>query len=81
MNYEEMLEKELDKRKGFTLKNIKGKPFLYLNGKYVGPASEEQIQVFKDKSNYYLLKWTLKNLNQVLASAKLISDLSKNYKK
>ena len=77
MNYEEMLQRELDKRKGLTIKIIKGKPFLYSNGRYVSPASEK----LPDKSMIKLLKWTLKNLNQVLASAKLLSELSKTYKK
>jgi hypothetical protein len=87
MDYKEILQQEWDKSqalydsvKGLTTTNIKGKIFLYSKRKYIGPASIEQEQAIKQKTKLKLLKWTIKNLNQVLASAKLLSELSKTHK-
>jgi hypothetical protein len=75
-SYKAMLVKELEKRKGLSIKNISGKSFLYSHGKYLSPASHYHIQLLQIKSSF--LKWTLKNLDQILLSAKLLSNLSKH---
>jgi len=80
-DYISLLQKAIDQRKVLTIKTINGKPFLYSKGKYVSPASKEQVQFLSDKQQLILLQWTLKNLTRLLPAAKLLSELSKTENK
>jgi len=79
-DYISLLQKAIYQRKGLTIKTI-NKPFLYSKGKYVSPASKEQVQFLSDKQQLILLQWTLKNLTRLLPAAKLLSELSKTENK
>ena len=82
MDYRGGLQRALDKineesLKGKTIIKIKGKPFLYSNRKYIGPASPEQIQALNQRDQVRLIKWAIKYHDRILAAAKLMSTLPK----
>ena len=70
---------------GTTVKRIRDKYYLYrqvwmeghLTCNCLGPATDEQVAFYKDKSKQRTLKWILKNDVMFVEALKLLNELRK----